>query len=450
MKERHWTNLVSSLRQGQCILALGPEVPADSSPGDAANSTATSVTYVDALRSKLAQELEEDGRRVTATSLAGVAQQYEDANGFGPGALRSQAAKFYASASLEPSAAHLAIANLPFPLIVSTCHDRLLVDALKQAGKVPVAYRYNLRGDRSDNPEFVIPGSANTPLMYQLFGYFEEPQSLVISENDLLDFLIAVISERPPLPNSFRRPLQRPGTSLLFVGFGIRDWYLRVLLKALVRTLSVGRSGAAVALEPLLHGLPDFDRQQTILFYQRGTPIEVCDDNIQSFLAELQRKLEAEGGVRQTALVGPRPRVFVSYASNDGTLAARLFASLQKNGFEPWMDKDALPGGEDWNLMIEDQIRETDYVLVMETRALADKRVGYVNKEIAIARDQAQRYRGSFLIPLAVDELSPDERIEELGSYQRMPLRESHFDEDFAALATTLRRDYQRRQKDRL
>jgi len=84
MKERHWTNLVSSLRQGQCILALGPEVPADS--GEAAGSADTPVTYVDALKDRLAKELEEDGRRVTATNLAGVAQQYEDAEVFGQGA----------------------------------------------------------------------------------------------------------------------------------------------------------------------------------------------------------------------------------------------------------------------------------------------------------------------------------------------------------------------------
>jgi hypothetical protein len=139
--------------------------------------------------------------------------------------------------------------------------------------------------------------------------------------------------------------------------------------------------------------------------------------------------------------------VFVSYASQDQDLAARLFASLQKAGFEPWLDKDALGGGEDWNLMIEDQLRETDYVLVLQTPALAAKRVGYVNKEIAIAREQAQRYRGSFLIPLVAAELSADERIEELSAYQQMPLRDSCYSQDMADLVSTLRRDYQRRQR---
>jgi hypothetical protein len=449
MKERYWNTLVSSLRHRRCILVIGPEVPADISSSSGGEGATASVTYADALKDHLTQELAEDNRRVTATSFAGVAQEYEDAEGFGSSSLRSQAASFYASAPLRPSAIHDALALLPFPLIISTCHDRLMAQALKLASRPPVVYRYNLRGDRRDNPEFAIPGVESTPVIYHLFGSFEEPQSLILSENDLLDFLIAVVAEQPPMPNSLRRALQRQGLNILFVGFGIRHWYLRVLLKVLIRSLSLGRSGSAVALEPLLQATPEFDRQQTILFYQRGTRIEVCDDAIPSFIAELTDRLAAEGGVVDEAPpLCARPRVFVSYASEDGTLAARIFETLQRSGFEPWLDKDALRGGQDWNLMVEDQLRETDYVLVLQTSALAHKRKGYVNKEIALARDQALNYRGSFLIPLDVGELAPEQRIEELRGYQHLSLRPERFDSDMEVLISTLRRDYQRRQRD--
>ncbi|MCO6428973.1 toll/interleukin-1 receptor domain-containing protein [Nitrosomonas communis] len=448
MKERHWNNLVTSLRYGQCVLVLGPEIPADIPRERGAGQLDSQITYTDALRDQLAAELEEDGRRITATSLAGVAQQYEDADGFGPGMLRSQSAGFYTSSQLEPSTIHREIASLPFSLVLSTCHDQLLEMAFRSVGKSSIVYRYNLRGDGQENPEFAVPVTLNSPLIYHLFGYFEEPQSLVLSENDLLDFLLAVISGTPPLPNSLRRALQRNGASFLFVGFGIRHWYLRVLLKALVRGLALGRTGSSVAVEPLLQGVPDQEREQTILFYQRGTRIEICEEDIHSFLSELDRRLKATGGIAtQPVTLGSRPRVFVSYASEDQGLAARLFASLQKEGFEPWLDKDALRGGEDWNLMIEDQLRETDYMLVLQTPALAAKKVGYVNKEIAIAREQALRYRGSFLIPLVVGDLSVDDKIKELGSYQQLPLRENYYDQDLADLVSTLTRDYQRRQR---
>ena len=81
MKERHWNTLVTSIRHGDCILVLGPEIPADNL--DAADAGKRS--FVDALTAALATELvEDDPRRRTGTTLAAVAQQYEDAEGFGP------------------------------------------------------------------------------------------------------------------------------------------------------------------------------------------------------------------------------------------------------------------------------------------------------------------------------------------------------------------------------
>ena len=144
----------------------------------------------------------------------------------------------------------------------------------------------------------------------------------MLSENDLLDFLIAIVSDRPPLPNSLVRALKRVGQSFLFVGFGITQWYLRVLLKVLVRSLEFHRTGSdTIATEPLL-GLSEVDREQTILFYQRGTPIELEDAETGAFLTELNERLAAEGGfVEQSTPIGPRPRVFISYAREDGDLA---------------------------------------------------------------------------------------------------------------------------------
>ena len=40
---------------------------------------------------------------------------------------------------------------------------------------------------------------------------------------------------------------------------------------------------------------------------------------------------------------------------------------------------------------------------------------------------------GSFLIPLVADDLLPDQRVEELVGYQRMPLRKRHFHEDVSS-----------------
>jgi hypothetical protein len=445
MKERHWISLVTSLRHGQSVLVLGPEIPVgleSTTPGGEAGGT-----FVDALTAELAAELRDDNRRVTGNTLAAIAQQYEDAEGFGPNALRALAERFYKSPRFVPSDVHSALALLPFSLILTTCQDDRLSRALKAAGKQPVVHRYNLRGDKRNNPEFMLPNSPQDPVIFHLFGDAEEPSSLVLSENDLLDFLIAIVSERPPLPDSLIRALKRIGQSFLFIGFGIRHWYLRVLLKVLVRALELHRTSSTIATEPL-RGLSELEREQTILFYQRGTRVELEDAEIGTFLTELVRRLEAEGGPadRPTA-AGPRPRVFISYAREDGSLAARIFDVLQTSSFEPWLDKQALSGGDTWNDRIEDELQATDFVLVLYTPALCRKMDSYVNKEVALARRRALKVRGPFLIPLRTAPIPAEDRIAELSEYQDMLLTTEHFADDMEKVISTMRRSYQRRNR---
>lgn len=443
MKDRHWISLVASIRHGQSVLILGPEIPITGQSIDSQVESATS--FCSALTAKLTAELEEDNRRVTGETLATVAQQYEDADGFGANALRASAEHFYKSPRFTPSDVHSAIASFPFSLIITTCHDDLLIQAFKKAGKNPVVYRYHMRGDKRDNPEITMPYSPQSPLIFHLFGDAQRPGSLVLSENDLLDFLMAVVSERPPLPNSLQRALKKAGQSFLFIGFGIKNWYLRVLLKVLVRSLELNRSGAAIATESLRE-LTQQDRERIVLFYQRGTRIEVEDTDVEIFLNELSRRVEAEGGIADESIpAGPRPRVFISYASEDSDIAARVLGALQKSGFEPWFDKDSLTGGDLWDESIQDELNNTDFALVLYTQALCDKVDSYVNKEINLARQRARNVRGSFLIPLRTTEISDDQRIRELHDFHEMPLRPDSFDEDMTKVISTMRRDYQRR-----
>jgi len=447
MKERHWTSLVTSLRHGQCVLMLGQEVPAQPTGASGVSAPNPLDSFGESLTRRLAAELEEDGRHVTADSLAAVAQQYEDADGFGATSLHALAQKFYNSGAFGPSTVHRGLASLPFSLIVTTCHDDLLTRALNEVGKAPLVQRYHLRGDKRDNAEFLVMGSSASPIVYHLFGNAREPGSLVLSENDLLDFLIAIVSERPPLPNSLSRALKRTGQSFLFVGFGISQWYLRVLMKVLVRALELPRTASAVAAESL-RGLSEGDRERTILFYQRGTRIEVEDADIGEFLVELARRLEVEGGVVSHApALGPRPRVFISYAREDGVLATRLFEALEGSHFEPWLDDKSLMGGEDWDKRIRDELEATDYALILYTPALCRKTDSYINREIALARSRALSVRGSFVLPLRTDDIAPEDRVTELSEYQEMSLRPARFDEDLAKVMSIMLRDFQRRHR---
>jgi hypothetical protein len=448
MKERHWHSLVGALRRGQCVLVLGPDVPAAVASGSEGGAS-VDARLVDLLGTTLADELEADGRRVHRNGLAALAQQYEDAQDFGSAALRETVARFYASQTFRPSAVHEKLASLPFTMIVTTSQDRLMSAALTSRRKAPISQHYDFRGDKRANPEFFVPGSPEAPVVFHLFGSVENPWSLVLSENDILDFLIALASDRPPLPNSLLRALKTTGQSFLFLGFGIRRWDLRVPLKILLRTLALDRGSNAVAAESL-KGLVEADRDDMILFYQRGTRVEVEDTELEPFLDELSRREAAEGGyVGQELGIGPQPRVFISYAREDGALAARVFDALQRAHFAPWLDREKLQGGEDFDQRIKSDLDDSDFAVVLYTPALCRKTDSYVNKEIELARERASRVRGSFLIPLKPMPIEHAQRIDELRPYQDMELRPEQFDQDMAKLISLMTRQFQLRNRER-
>jgi TIR domain/SIR2-like domain len=422
---------------------LGPEVPA--SPSAAGNAPDAAV--VEALKHQLADELEADRRVVCGTTLAAIAQQYEDA--YGSKSLKSTAEDFYRKSQYVPSPVHQMLASLPFSLVVTTSQDQLFAQALKATNmsKTASVQRYHAWGDKRDNPEFEITGSPSAPVIYHLFGHADEPESLVLSENDVLDFLKAVISGSSPMPNSLLRILKSKEQSFLFLGFGVRRWDLRMLLKILLKTWE--QDQGSIAAESLA-GLADSDCEEMALFYQRGTRIEIEDTDAATFLAQVSQKLQAAGGYagKNTAPIA-RPRVFISYAREDSDLASRLYNALTQQQCDPWLDTQRLTPGIQWNPQIESELQAADFVVVLYTDMLSHKTDNYVNKEIALALDRAKYIQQGhpFLIPLRTCDIKDENRVQALNPFEETLTRSASFDDDISNLASLMKREYQLRKR---
>ena len=120
-----------------------------------------------------------------------------------------------------PSPALHALAELDFPLIITTNYDRLFEDALLMVGKSPTTAVYQPRATaRPDDP--LQDPSAQNP-----------PESLVITDEDYIDFVLRMTApgEFNPVPETFQFRLSRWPT--LFIGYSMLDYNLRLLLKTL-------------------------------------------------------------------------------------------------------------------------------------------------------------------------------------------------------------------------
>ena len=458
MKDKDWLTLIYSIRQGNCILVLGPEIAVpddtpsigpDGLPLPEPFANRGQATLPEMLAHRLSTEIEVTN--LDPSNLAQVAEFYSMK--YGRNDLEAQAAMFYHTA---PRADLLAdLAAIPFNLVISLAHETALVTALEEAGRSPVVEAYDFRGDQKSSLGLGrgAVGTVENPVVYYLYGHVDEPRSMVLTESDTLDFISAVISKNPELPRDLRSHLRDSHKSFLLLGFGLTRWYLRILLHVLKVSKRENRS---FALESLTGEEQTF-LEQTILFMRRGLKVESYNSEVAPFVAELRARFEAAGGRvaksqrgtgsihlnGSTAPPGEAPKIFISYASEDAQAARELYESLHRAGFEPWLDQEGLRGGDRWDAEIKNALDEVDYVVVVQSAALAAKSFSYVNKEISLALErQREARRGiNFVLPVRIDD---SEHLEELRHLQSVDL---HHDGGFEELNRVVLRDQQRRKK---
>lgn len=112
-------------------------------------------------------------------------------------------------------------------LIVSTHPALFLRDAFTAKNTGHHFAFYN----KMVNPASIPPPRKQQPVIYNLFGSMEEEQSVILSHDDLYDFIFAILGERQ-LPTELRKSFQ-DAANILFIGFNFEKWYMQLLLRLL-------------------------------------------------------------------------------------------------------------------------------------------------------------------------------------------------------------------------
>jgi hypothetical protein len=187
-----------------------------------------------------------------------------------------------------PGQPHAVLAELPVPVYVTTNYDDFMVQALRRAGKEPVREicRWNdfLRETESafDGDGFVP--TIDKPVVYHLHGTLDLPESIVLTEDDYLDFLVSVSRREDVLPPRIQGALA--STSLLFLGYKLADANFRVLHRGLISTSPPGlrRVSVAVQLPPA-----DSDTARAYLArYFNAMSVSVYWGDVTEFAASLR------------------------------------------------------------------------------------------------------------------------------------------------------------------
>ncbi|HEX7150311.1 MAG TPA: toll/interleukin-1 receptor domain-containing protein [Thermoanaerobaculia bacterium] len=404
--ERELRGLVERISRGDCVLVLGPRVAVR--PDDPGREP---------LDSLLARELVES-LGVTGPEGASAGMNLHRAADLHYRTLHDRVEldvavqDFYEREAGATTDFHRDLAKLPFRLCISASPDSLMLNALAATeGKTPQKGYYAFRPVAT--PRLATP-TAERPIVYHLFGHHEEAKSLVLTEGDLIEFLVAVVRGAPAVPDQVRSILADPAASFLFIGFGFHNWYLRVLLQVMH---VYGHQSKAIAFEDT-HFFDHPEREQVVGFFSGDRLIEFRPLEWETFARQLSAAYETSGRKRAQAApasvsVQPQPSsekmplAFISYASENRDRVEELMAKLQARGINVWQDRQDLRAGDDWNQKLIRVIQKmVDYVIVLQTDEMLSRTEGVFHREIkeaAVRQSGMSEYDGEklrFLIPV--------------------------------------------------
>lgn len=292
MSEIAWDVLLKRIRKGKCTPFLGAGACAGTLKlgGEIAHEWAEQFKYpLDDSRDlpRIAQYVAIKRRDAIATKELLLEQFFEGVKPPDP------------TKGTDP---HTILASLPLPLYVTTNYDDFMYQALSRRPmpnrRYPVRElcRWNgllaRQASAFDASDYVGP-TVERPMVFHLHGVTEVPESIVLTEDDYLDFLVNISRDEDLIPPRIREAFT--GTSLLFLGYSLGDLNFRVIFRGLVSYLTnnLQRTHVSVQLAPQKSGGTEEERNEAQAYlsqYFEKLNIQVYWGTCHEFLAELHHR----------------------------------------------------------------------------------------------------------------------------------------------------------------
>jgi len=105
-------------------------------------------------------------------------------------------------------------------------------------------------------------------------------------------------------------------------------------------------------------------------------------------------------------------KVFISYAKEDYETAKKIYDFLLERGYDVWLDKEKLLPGQDWSTEIRQNLRKSDFVILLLSNISVAKR-GYVQREFKLALEYCEEKLDTdiYVIPCKIDNCEVPEKL---------------------------------------
>lgn len=322
---RKWSSICSRVQKGQFIPILGPELGEDVFGGTRELASELADKYAFPLAAHDRTDLAKVTQFISASQDRDFAQEKVQSQFLlqlskrldqGTNGNPKRTLPEFLDLALERCRAdedhpYRILADLPAAIYLNASHETMLYRSLKATGKNPEAVFCSWRGKevpKQPQPKALTP-TPETPWVYHVFGLFGKPDTMVLTEDDFFDYLIATSRLDLLLPTLVGRLMQ---SSLLFLGFRLDDWRFRVLFRMIVTRQGIETmkelSHVGVQVNPDENSLADVERAMKYMesYFQEGKGgapnISIYWGTAADFLKELRKRL-AETSTEETAPV---------------------------------------------------------------------------------------------------------------------------------------------------
>jgi hypothetical protein len=401
-----WDDLLGHLRERVLIPFVGPELVTMEHAG--ARATVTRV-----LAERLAERYALAFQWTESSGLHDVVRALLALRG------RADSERLYrvvndlllAASPTPPDALEQLAGILDIPLFVSTTFDSSMTQAVDRVrfggaqGTRELWFAPN-QSTVEQQKSARAPGAEDT-VVFKLFGRASSTPQYALHDEDVLEWLHAMLAETSGLPEWMTSRLRE--SPLLFIGCRIPDWTGRFLMRLASSTrlslaskqfFIVGSAGARDL------GLADF-----LQTYCGATRMQVVDADPAAFVAELHRRWLARNprpAARATAVAppdAPRGSIFISYVREDAAAARTMCDAITTLGGDVWLDERRLEPGERWEEEILSAIRrEVQLFVPLISRNTESRAEGYVFREWGEALSRSEGIiRRRFIVPVVID-----------------------------------------------
>jgi hypothetical protein len=206
----------------------------------------------------------------------------------------------------NPDEPHRLVADLRLPVYVTTNYDDFIMQALTHRVPPAVPKRelcrwFKLR-ERNQVDLMNFQPTVDQPLVFHLHGALDSAESMVLTEDDYLEFLVCVSEEEKLIPPCVAERFS--SSSLLFMGYSLDDMNFKVLFRKLAGYMRLNQSARHVSVQ--LAPKPNETSEEFIVRARRQREylernfglqkVRVYWGTCQDFCRELRAKWESFGG----------------------------------------------------------------------------------------------------------------------------------------------------------